>query len=97
MTEQQLGANHPDTANSLNNLAALYKSMGRYEEALPLYERAIALGFTFHPPRVRVYPQRGQGRSPPGSTFIPQSSGWIPKGFKGDRPEVQLSSPKAQV
>ncbi|KKI98295.1 tetratricopeptide repeat family protein, partial [Prochlorothrix hollandica PCC 9006 = CALU 1027] len=41
--EQELGANHPDTAQGLNNLALLYYSMGRYEEALPLYRRSLAI------------------------------------------------------
>ncbi len=30
-----LGEDHPDFATSLNNLAGLYDSMGRYEEAEP--------------------------------------------------------------
>jgi tetratricopeptide (TPR) repeat protein len=41
--EEQLGANHPDTAASLNNLAGLYESTGRYKEAEPLYVRAVAI------------------------------------------------------
>ena len=41
--EQQLGATHPDTATSLNNLAALYQSQGKYAEAEPLYQRALAI------------------------------------------------------
>ncbi len=41
--EAQLGADHPDTATSLNNLAGLYDAMGQYEKALPLYERALAI------------------------------------------------------
>jgi tetratricopeptide (TPR) repeat protein len=41
--EQQLGANHPATANSLNNLANLYESIGRYSDAEPLYLRALAI------------------------------------------------------
>jgi tetratricopeptide (TPR) repeat protein len=32
--QQQLGANHPDTAISLHNLAGLYWAMGRYEDAI---------------------------------------------------------------
>ena len=36
-----LGANHPDTAGSLNNLALLYYSQGKYEEAETLFKRAI--------------------------------------------------------
>ncbi len=41
--EQQLGENHPHVASSLNNLAGLYSSQGRYPEAEPLYERSIAI------------------------------------------------------
>ncbi len=41
--EQQLGANHPDTATSLNNLAGLYYRQGKYTQAEPLYQRAIAI------------------------------------------------------
>ncbi len=37
------GDRHPDTATSLNNLAFLYKSMGAYERALPLYEQALEI------------------------------------------------------
>jgi CHAT domain-containing protein len=40
--QRLLGANHPDTANSLNNLAGLYYSMGRYGEAEPLYKQVLA-------------------------------------------------------
>jgi tetratricopeptide (TPR) repeat protein len=36
-----LGADHPDVAQSLNNLAELYEAMGRYGEAEPLYLRAL--------------------------------------------------------
>jgi tetratricopeptide (TPR) repeat protein len=41
--KQQLGDNHPDTAQSLNNLALLYYSQGRYSEAEPLYNRSLAI------------------------------------------------------
>lgn len=41
--EAQLGPEHPDTARSLNNLAALYTSMSRYGEAESLYQRALAI------------------------------------------------------
>ena len=34
---------HPDVAASLNNLAGLYDAQGRYAEAEPLYERALAI------------------------------------------------------
>ncbi len=37
-----LGPEHPDTLSSLNNLAILYKNQGKYEQAEPLYQRALA-------------------------------------------------------
>ena len=44
-----LGEHHPDYADSLNNLAELYRAMGRHAEAEPLYLksteiRRLALG-----------------------------------------------------
>jgi tetratricopeptide (TPR) repeat protein len=52
-TPPRLGSQHPDVAQSLNNLAALYYAQGKYEEAEPLYQRALkiwdqALG-PYHP------------------------------------------------
>jgi Tfp pilus assembly protein PilF len=41
--EQVSGAEHPDTATSLNNLAELYQSQGRYGEAEPLLKRSLAI------------------------------------------------------
>jgi tetratricopeptide (TPR) repeat protein len=38
-----LGEHHPSVAQSLNNLAALYDNQGKYEQALPLYERSLAI------------------------------------------------------
>ncbi len=38
-----LGPDHPDVARSLNNLADLYERQGRYAEAEPLFERALAI------------------------------------------------------
>ncbi|WP_130758767.1 tetratricopeptide repeat protein, partial [Microcystis aeruginosa] len=38
-----LGDNHPHVAQSLNNLAGLYDSQGRYTEAEPLYLQALDL------------------------------------------------------
>ncbi len=43
MYKRLLGENHPDVATSLNNLAYLYKSQGRYEEAEPLFLQALAI------------------------------------------------------
>jgi tetratricopeptide (TPR) repeat protein len=44
--EEQLGATHPNTTTSLNNLAALYESLGRYGEAELLYQRAVTVALT---------------------------------------------------
>ena len=41
--ETALGAEHPDTATGLDNLAGLYRAQGRYGEAEPLYRRALAI------------------------------------------------------
>ena len=41
--EVNLGADHPETARSVNNLATLLKTMGRLEEAEPLYRRVLEL------------------------------------------------------
>ena len=41
--KQQLGANHPDTAMLLRNLAALYEAQKMYELAELLYQRALAI------------------------------------------------------
>ena len=43
MRQQLLGDNHPHVATSLNNLAGLYDSQGRYTEAEPLYLEAIKI------------------------------------------------------
>ncbi len=36
-----LGENHPNVAESLNNLAEIYRATGRYDEAKPLYLQAL--------------------------------------------------------
>ena len=41
--EKALGAEHADTAVSLNNLGYLLKAQGDYAGARPLYERALAI------------------------------------------------------
>jgi len=37
------GPDHPETADSLNDLASLYAGMGDYARAAPLYERALKI------------------------------------------------------
>ncbi|MDW8469031.1 MAG: tetratricopeptide repeat-containing protein [Burkholderiales bacterium] len=41
--EKALGPEHPAVAQSLNDLAGLYRAMGEYARALPLYERSLAI------------------------------------------------------
>src|SRR5262249_5494753 len=41
--EKLFGADHPDVALTLNNLAAFYKSQKSYAEAEPLYQRPLAI------------------------------------------------------
>ncbi|MBW4485841.1 MAG: tetratricopeptide repeat protein [Tildeniella torsiva UHER 1998/13D] len=41
--EQQLGTDHADVADSLMNLASIYRLMGRYEEAESLVMRSFAI------------------------------------------------------
>jgi tetratricopeptide (TPR) repeat protein len=41
--ETELGPEHPNVAESLNNLACLLREQGRYAEAEPLYRRALAI------------------------------------------------------
>jgi tetratricopeptide (TPR) repeat protein len=45
-----LGAEHPDTATSLNNLANFLRDQGNYAAAEPLYRRALAILETKLPP-----------------------------------------------
>jgi tetratricopeptide (TPR) repeat protein len=41
--EKALGPEHPDVAQSLNNLAELYRAQEHYAEAEPLYQRALMI------------------------------------------------------
>ncbi|MGB6301921.1 MAG: tetratricopeptide repeat protein, partial [Rivularia sp. (in: cyanobacteria)] len=41
--EKVLGEEHPDVAQSLNNLALLYYSQGNYSKAEPLYLHSLAI------------------------------------------------------
>ena len=43
LREKMNGPEHPSTAPSVNNLAELYRAMGDYAKAEPLYRRALAI------------------------------------------------------
>ena len=40
---EKLGPVHPDVATSLNNLALLYKTQGKYVQAEPMYKRSLTI------------------------------------------------------
>ena len=40
---EAFGENHPNVATFLNNLAALYYSLGDYAKAEPLYQRSLVI------------------------------------------------------
>ena len=42
MKEKLLGRNHVEVALTLNNLAVLYKTQGRFDVAAELYRRALS-------------------------------------------------------
>jgi tetratricopeptide (TPR) repeat protein len=44
---QTFGPEHPSTGTSLNNLAGFYRSMGQYDKALPMYQRALVIARPF--------------------------------------------------
>src|SRR6266436_313591 len=43
VAEAAFGPEHPNVAESLNNLAELNRRQGRYADAEPLYKRALAI------------------------------------------------------
>lgn len=43
LREEALGKEHPDVATSLNDLAWLYRYSSNYDQAKPLYQRALAI------------------------------------------------------
>src|ERR1700693_4057798 len=43
LREKALGPDHPDIAQSLNNLASIYRDRGEYEKAEPLLQRALGI------------------------------------------------------
>ena len=47
---QKLGASHPETLNSMQNLATTYNLVGNTEKALPLMQQAMKLGSAIYAP-----------------------------------------------
>jgi tetratricopeptide (TPR) repeat protein len=52
IVEKALGPEHPHVALSLNNLAALYDSLGDYARAEPLFQRALSIAATAGCPEI---------------------------------------------
>ena len=40
---KKLGDDHPDVADTYNNMAVVYYNQGKYEEALAMYEKALSI------------------------------------------------------
>ncbi len=74
ISELQLGAVHPDTAGSLNNLATFYYDQRKYTEAEPLYERALAIS------------ERALGQDHPQTRTIRQNYARLLQRMKRDAP-----------
>lgn len=43
VAQKTFGPNHPNVANSLNNLAEFYRAQSKYAEAEPLFKRSLAI------------------------------------------------------
>ena len=40
---KKLGDDHPDVADTYNNMAVVYRNQGKYEEALAMHEKALSI------------------------------------------------------
>lgn len=60
LQEQQIGARHPDLANTLNNLGIVYEHLGKPAEAEECYRRAYGIASTALPPDHPLVETSGQ-------------------------------------
>ena len=60
LQEQQIGARHPDLANTLNNLGIVYEHVGKPAEAEECYRRAYGIASTALPPDHPLVETSGQ-------------------------------------
>jgi tetratricopeptide (TPR) repeat protein len=65
--EKMLGADNPDVADALHNLAWLYRAQNRFDDAEPLYKRSLAI---FE--RVHDYPNVASVASDLAAVYMPQ-------------------------
>ena len=99
--EKALGPDHPDVADSLDNLAVLYYVRGDYARAEPLYQRSLAIsgeGARPRPPRRRQHPQQPGARSTAAraitrapSLLLQRALGIREKALGPDHPDVAQS------
>ena len=57
ISEKVLGPQHPSVATTLNNLAALYKSMGDYEKHFHFIKGHLKLVKRYSDPNIRLLQQ----------------------------------------
>jgi tetratricopeptide (TPR) repeat protein len=94
---EPLGPDHPDVANSLNILGALYRLQGRYAQAEPLLKRALSIREkTFGPDHSDVAQSlnnlasvyEAQGRYTDAEPFYKRSMAIREKALGPDHPDV---------
>ncbi|MBI3041197.1 MAG: CHAT domain-containing protein [Betaproteobacteria bacterium] len=94
---ESFGASDPRFATTLNNLAALYQTQGRYAEAEPLYRRSLGIAEKALGPDHRDVGQslnnlaelyRGQGRYAEAEPLYRRSLGIREKALGPDHPDV---------
>ena len=100
MRKRLFKGDHPYVATSLNNLAALYNSQGRYADAEPLYKQALEMTkrlFKGDHPYVAgslnnlAYLYDSQGRYADAEPLYKQALEMTKRLFKGDHPDVATS------
>ena len=65
MRQRLFEGDHPHVANGLHNVAGCLRSLGRFAEALPTYEAALAMHRRVLPPGHphTLYPQKGLAKT----------------------------------
>lgn len=100
LTEQIFGPDHRAVAEPMNNLAVLYRSMGRNSEAEPLYKRSLAINETaLGPDHLEVAGSlnnlselyQAQGRYGEAEPLIQRDIALREKALGSDHPEVGRS------
>jgi len=98
LQEQQIGARHPDLANTLNNLGIVYEHVGKPAEAEECYRRAYGIASTALPPDHPLVETSGQNlRDFCEAIGKPvELSGAAPPGLEPFAPEQKAPAPVAR-